>query len=123
MARACLLFSVYCVGLLAFTGCTATATDEVARTEMEAGKAAIDHYGCGSCHIIPGIHGADALVGPSLQHMASRTYIAGVLTNNPENMARWIQDPPAVDEKTAMPKLGVKDEDLRVMVNYLYALR
>jgi cytochrome c len=55
--------------------------------------------------------------------MALRTYIAGVLTNTPENMERWIKDPPAVDGLTAMPKLGVGDQDARDIVGYLYTLR
>jgi cytochrome c len=116
----------FCVSgliLLAVIGCSESSTARAARDEMSAGKAAISQHGCGSCHTIPGIPGADALVGPSLEHIASRTYIAGVLTNTPTNMARWIHDPPAVDEKTAMPKLGVKDDDLRTIVNYLYSLR
>ena len=71
------------------------------------GKQAILHYGCGTCHTIPGIEDANGLVGPPLTRMAVRTYIAGVLPNTPTNMERWISDPPAVDKLTAMPKLGV----------------
>jgi cytochrome c551/c552 len=44
------------------------------------GKEVIRQYGCGSCHTIPGIQGAHALVGPSLAQVASRMYIAGVAT-------------------------------------------
>src|SRR5262245_26038287 len=50
-------------------------------------------YGCGSCHTIPGIQGAHALVGPSLAQVASRMYIAGVLPNTPTNILRWLQNP------------------------------
>ena len=87
------------------------------------GHALIQHYGCGNCHSIPDVPGADALVGPPLDRIGSRVYIAGVLTNTPENMARWIQDPRAVDPLTAMPKLGVSDEDATNIVAYLYTLR
>jgi cytochrome c len=52
-----------------------------------------------------------------------RTYIAGVLPNTPENMRRWIQDPPAVDNHTVMPKLGVGDADVQDITTYLYTLR
>ena len=77
--------------------------------DSHRGQAAIERYGCGTCHTIPGIRGAEGLVGPPLTKMALRTYIAGVLTNTPDNMERWIKDPPAVDHQTAMPKLGVAD--------------
>jgi putative membrane protein len=91
--------------------------------DAHRGQVAIERYGCGTCHTIPGIRGADGLVGPPLTKMALRTYIAGVLTNTPDNMERWIKDPPAVDHQTAMPKLGVADPDLRDIVGYLYTLR
>jgi cytochrome c1 len=69
------------------------------------------------------VRGADAKVGPPLTSMASRSFIAGVLENNPSNMIRWIQDPPGVDEKTAMPNLGVSQAEARDMAAYLYTLR
>jgi putative membrane protein len=91
--------------------------------EPKIGKQVIQQYGCASCHTIPGIPGANALVGPSLEHIASRMYIAGVLPNTPENMLWWLQNPPAVDPLTAMPNLGVTEADARDMAGYLYTLR
>jgi putative membrane protein len=91
--------------------------------EPGRGKKVIQQYGCGTCHTIPGIRGANALVGPSLEQIASRMYIAGVLPNTPENMLRWLQNPPAVDPLTAMPNLGVTEADARDMAGYLYTLR
>ena len=87
------------------------------------GREAIEHYGCATCHTIPGVRGADALVGPPLTQVASRSYIGGVLTNSPENMIRWIQDPRAVDPLTAMPALGVSGQDARDIASYLYTLK
>jgi cytochrome c2 len=83
----------------------------------------IRHYGCASCHTIAGIPGANSLVGPPLTGILRRVYIAGVLTNTPENLARWIQDPKAVDSLTAMPTLGVTPAEARDIVAYLYSLR
>src|SRR2546425_10979328 len=62
----------------------------------DRGEALIVHYGCGSCHTIPGIHGADALVAPPLTHMGERTYVGGVVKNTPDNIVRWIQNPPGI---------------------------
>jgi cytochrome c1 len=36
---------------------------------------------------------------------------------------RWIQNPPEVDDKTAMPNMGVNDKDARDIATYLYTLR
>jgi cytochrome c2 len=91
--------------------------------EPSRGKIAISRYGCSACHTIPGVRDANALVGPPLSQIASRSYIGGVLPNTPDNMIRWVQDPPAVDNLTAMPKLGVNDQDARDIVSYLYTLK
>jgi cytochrome c2 len=87
------------------------------------GRELIRHYGCVSCHTIPGIRGADALVGPPLAGIASRAYIAGVLPNTPETMMLWIRNPQAVDSLTAMPNTGVTAGDARDIAAYLYTLR
>ncbi len=86
------------------------------------GRAAIGRYGCATCHTIPGLPG-DANVGPPLDRVGSRVYVAGVLVNTPANLARWIKDPPGVDAKTAMPNLGVADDDVKDISSYLYTLR
>lgn len=85
------------------------------------GRALIQQYGCGSCHSIPDVPGARGTVGPALSGIPSRSYIGGVLMHTPDNLVRWIQNPKAVDEKTAMPNLGVTAEDARDIAAYLYA--
>jgi cytochrome c2 len=87
------------------------------------GPAIMRKYGCQSCHTIPGVVGADGLVGPPLAGIASRSYIGGVLPNAPDNMLRWIKDPKAVDPLTAMPNTGVTASDARHIAAYLYTLR
>jgi cytochrome c len=109
--------------------CGGSSEAERAAAEMTGGgspargRAAIERYGCATCHTIPGVRGADALVGPPLTQVASRAYVGGVLTNSPENMIRWIRDPRAVDPLTAMPTLGVTDQDARDIASYLYTLK
>ena len=91
--------------------------------DPQAGKRKIRNYGCHSCHTIPGVTGADALVGPPLIHWSRRVYIAGELPNTPENLMRWIQHPPQIEPKTAMPDMGVPEQDSRDIAAYLYTLR
>jgi cytochrome c len=38
-------------------------------------------------------------------------------------MIRWLENPPAVDSKTAMPNMGVTGRDARDIAAYLYTLR
>jgi cytochrome c oxidase assembly factor CtaG len=87
------------------------------------GKEAIRSYGCPACHTIPGIQGAKRLVGPPLSGIASRSYIAGVLSNTPTHMIEWLRNPPGIDSKTAMPNMDVTERDARDIAAYLYTLR
>jgi cytochrome c2 len=87
------------------------------------GKEGARRYGCSSCHSIPGVRGADGLVGPPLDHIASRAYVAGRLPNNPENLMRFIAHPHGVERETAMPEMGIPDQDVRDIAAYLYTLK
>ena len=90
--------------------------------DPEVGRKRIEVYGCPACHTIPGVPGADALVGPPLNGWSERTYIAGQIPNEPDNLVAWIMDPPSLDEDTAMPDLGVAEADARDIAAYLYTL-
>jgi cytochrome c oxidase assembly factor CtaG/cytochrome c2 len=87
------------------------------------GRDAIDRYGCGTCHTIPGVRTARGKVGPSLEGVASRVYLAGHLPNTPVGMQDWIQRPHAHDPQTVMPETGITPEDARDVAAYLYTLR
>jgi cytochrome c len=116
--------SVQFLGLLfAIASTSSDKRDPIDPIPKQSGEEKIAYYGCASCHTIPGIRGADGLVGPSLEHVASRAYIGGVLENTPENLASWIQDPPHVDPKTAMPNLHVSKDDAQRISQFLYTLR
>ncbi|PRY20190.1 c-type cytochrome [Pseudosporangium ferrugineum] len=50
---------------------------EVPDGDPARGERLIATYGCGSCHTVPGVKGANGLVGPPLTKFGSRSYIAG----------------------------------------------
>lgn len=93
------------------------------RGDPERGRQQIHAYGCGSCHIIPGIAGANGLVGPPLNHFAYRGYIAGEVPNNPDFLIRWISVPQAIEPGTVMPNLGISEAKARDIAAYLYSLK
>jgi cytochrome c1 len=72
---------------------------------------------------VPGVDGANGLVGPPLGTIGERTYLAGQLPNNADNMIRWIRFPQSVESGTAMPDLNVTERDARDIAAYLYTLR
>lgn len=87
------------------------------------GKVAIRKYGCHTCHTIPGVEGAGGIVGPPLDRIGSRSYLAGRLPNTPENLLRWIRDPQGIEPGTAMPNMRVTERDGRDIAAYLYTLK
>lgn len=87
------------------------------------GKQLIRSYGCGGCHMIPGVRDARGKVGPPLLYLSERTMIAGELPNTPANLTHWIQHPKEVEPKTAMPELGVTRKDADDIAAYLYTLK
>ena len=110
-------------GLYACSGPEGQIETVVAGGDAERGRTALDGFGCGTCHVIPGVRGAVGAVGPPLSGFAQRAYIAGQLPNQPENLLRWVQDPQEVEPGTAMPDLGVGPAVARDMAAYLYTLR
>ncbi len=91
--------------------------------DVEAGRQAIQSWGCGSCHTIPGVAGAHGKVGPRLGQMAEQTYIAGMLPNTPENLVLWIRFPQEIQPGNAMPNTDVPEATARNMAAYLYSIR
>jgi cytochrome c len=111
--------------VVAPAGCSTlspTPPPEVPAGDPGRGAQLINKYGCGSCHTVPGVKGADGLVGPPLTKFGSRSYIAGELVNSGPNLQRWIENPQAVEPGTAMPDLGVTPEDAQDIAAYLFTL-
>jgi cytochrome c len=90
--------------------------------EAARGKALMAQYQCGACHAIPGVAAARGTAGPPLTSFGQRSYIAGHIPNQPQNLVRWLLDPPAMVPGTTMPSLGLSDEEARHMAAYLYSL-
>ncbi len=90
--------------------------------DARKGVQLIGQTGCGACHTIPGIANANGRIGPPLDHMHERAYIAGILRNTPENMMTWLRHPQQVVPGNAMPELGLSDPDARAITAYLETL-
>jgi cytochrome c len=95
---------------------------EVPGGDLSRGRRAISAYGCGACHVVPGVVGARGLVGPPLNSFAHRAYVAGSLPNTPTNLVRFLQVPQSIRPGSAMPNLDVAEADARDIAAYLYSL-
>ncbi len=121
MLRPCLAAAA-AVATLVLAGCGSGAKSPqlVSGGDASRGEKLIRSYGCGGCHTIPGVSGADARVGPELDGFRHKRFIAGELPNTPENATRWIEHPKSIEPGTIMPDLGVSRSEALDIVAYLY---
>jgi cytochrome c1 len=127
VARAPFLLAV--LGLLLATGCaphpnTPPGPQATLSADAQAGEMLIQQKGCGGCHVIPGVPGAEGVIGPSLAGVASRTTLAGgaVPNNSPDDLKNWIEHPDTLKPGTSMPNLGLTDQQATQVVAYLELL-
>jgi cytochrome c2 len=113
-----------CVVAALISGCKQGPTVAASSaSSAERGKITIETYGCGKCHTIPGIRGANGVVGPPLESVARRTYIGGNFPNTPDTLTHWILAPQMMKPKTAMPSLNLSEPQARDVAAYLETLR
>jgi cytochrome c len=109
--------------VVAAAGCGPSGVQHsVAGGNADRGRVYLERYGCGGCHVIPGIGMARGRVGPPLTGVGVRAYLGGVLPNEPSNMIAWIRDPQRFAPGTAMPNPGVSEAEARDIAAYLYTL-
>jgi len=111
---------------------------------IEKGKHRFQEKTCYTCHNVRG-HSVDVMIGgkmqnvpflgspayPNLTHVGARTTIAaGVLENNPEQLARWISHPDQVKPGNKMYVTGyipnnikLTPDDVSALVAYLHSLK
>jgi cytochrome c len=111
------------IAVLLLAACKRPESTAPAANNAARGKQLITQYGCTSCHIVPGVEGAKGMVGPSLEHVASRPIIATRIPNSQPNMTAYIQNPQMTNPENVMPNLGVKPDEARDIVAYLYTLK
>jgi cytochrome c len=88
-----------------------------------AGKAAMDSHGCSACHEIKLAPNKIGQVGPALDGVAGRAFLAGRQPNDPQHLMAWIQHPQAMEPGVGMPETGLSDQETRDLAAYLYTLR
>jgi cytochrome c1 len=62
-------------------------------------------------------------LGPSLEAVAQRSYLAGVLPNTPQNLQQWVMHPQQIRPGTAMPEMGVTQQNAQTITAFLESRR
>lgn len=121
--------SVACVGvLLVASACRgnnpdARMSDQTPIGDSRHGRRLIEQFECGTCHTIPGVRAANGAEASPLLWFSRRSFIGGEVPNTPTNLVRWLRDPREIEPRTAMPALGITDDQARDIAAYLYTLR
>jgi cytochrome c len=124
-----MVVTVALVAGVLFSGCRGNNPEEgVAYTvdtggRAENGAAVIERRNCGVCHTIPGVRNARGVVAAPLFWFSRRTFIAGEVPNTPANLIQWVREPQLIEPRTAMPALGLSEQEARDVAAYLYTLR
>jgi cytochrome c2 len=115
------------IGLLAFQQHASArekrreVAEALANGDATRGSLLYAKSGCGACHAMQNRGLPQGHVGPDLTGIARRAYIAGRLSNRPENLANWIANPMEIDLETAMPDVGLTLAEARDIAAYLYS--
>ncbi|MDO5629055.1 MAG: cytochrome c [Mobilicoccus sp.] len=89
--------------------------------DPEAGRVKVAHYGCASCHAVPGVPSVADGVGPALHDLDTRLYLAGQIPHRPEELIRWIRTPQDMIPGSLMPNTPMSEQDARDIAAYLYS--
>jgi cytochrome c oxidase subunit II len=97
-------------------------TNPAENSQIAQGKAAFLSLSCANCHTVRGTS-AIGKFGPDLTHLMSRQTIgSGVLTNTPENLRAWVNDPQEAKPGCLMPAMKLTSQELDQVVSYLRSL-
>jgi cytochrome c oxidase subunit II len=91
--------------------------------EESAGRTTFESLSCMNCHVIKGTK-AIGKFGPELSHLGSRSTLgAGIMTNTPEHLRAWINDPQQAKPGCLMPSMKLTAAELDGLVSYLESLK
>jgi len=91
-------------------------------TLEERGREAYARSACVACHAVRGL--SSGTLGPDLTHVGSRAAIAaGLFENTHANVARWIENAPALKPGSLMPHMALTPDDRDAIAVYLRSLK
>lgn len=92
---------------------------------LKQGEEVFISQGCGACHRIDGLPGADGRRGPDLTHVGSRmTLAAGMFPNTVGNFGGWIASAQHLKPGNEMPSFDrLTGDELRALASYMESLQ
>ena len=72
---------------------------------------------CSGCH-----RAISSTTCPSLVNFAQKSLIAGKVPNTRDNLRKWLKKPSSIKKGSRMPNLGLTDEEIELLIEYIYIL-
>lgn len=94
----------------------------LAQSDPVEGLKLIRRHGCATCHVIPDVPWPRGRTGGALAGVGARPMIAGRLPNQPDVLARFVRDAPALLPDIGMPSMPLSEAEARDIAAYLYTL-
>jgi cytochrome c oxidase subunit 2 len=91
----------------------------VAESDAVRGQELFEAKGCLQCHAITP---DGKSMGPNLNNFANRDRVASFRPNTEEWLAKWLDDPQEVKPGSTMPDVGLTQDEIDALVEYLYSL-
>src|SRR5436309_965900 len=88
--------------------------------DAERGKVLFLAKGCAACHVNGKIAGRTGEYAFGYPNPGPAPDLTGY-TNDPALLRRWLRDPAAVKAGTAMPNLGLSDDEIADLIAFLNA--
>ncbi len=90
--------------------------------EASQGERIFQRETCAGCHTVAGTS-AQGRVGPDLSDFNTRRTIgAGTVPNDPEHLAKWVENTQTIKPGSLMPPSHLSKDDVRRLVAYLESL-
>jgi cytochrome c oxidase subunit 2 len=106
--------------MFSLVACSQPATEKPPTPPPEivppTGAQLFQNKGCYGCH---GTYGAYC---PSLANFSEKPLIAGKVPNTIENLRKWLKNPSSIKAGTRMPNLGLSDEEIELLIEYIQSL-
>lgn len=86
------------------------------------GQELVKIHGCVACHSVSGVASVNDGYGPSFDDFPAQRLIGGSVENEPDTLIQFLISPQTVIPDTAMPTVGISEEDARDIATWLYSL-
>lgn len=112
MVKFSIVLGMLGAALLLFSFVPLPAKSAASQNDIAYGKALFAAKGCVQCHYHAAVPGSGTFGGPDVPDLTHHPL-------DPAYLRRWLKNPSAVKPSTAMPTLGLSDDEIEALIAFL----